>query len=406
MTLTDASGSGRISPARSVLVSGASIAGPAVAYWLKRYGFEVTIVEKAPAPRGGGYAIDIRGTALGVVERMGLLPWLRDVQVHVDRSTFVENDGDVVATLSTSAVTGSVAGRDLEIRRGDLTEALISTVRDDVEFIFNDHIVALDESDHGVDVTFASGTNRAFDLVIAADGMHSHTRELVFGPEQPFHRYIGYCFAIYTIDNILDLKDEVVMWNDPGRAAAFYAAKGEVNAMLTWAQPETPFHAFGDVQAQRDLITEVFAGAGWKVPEMVAALQKADDIFFDAVAQIRMPRWTSGRVALVGDSAHAPSFLTGQGTSTALVSAYMLALSLARANGDHVEGFAAYERDTRGFVTANQDLVGTGRATLMPTTAEELRKRDDRLRTLSQLPPTEGNPVHSSLVLPEPYAGR
>ncbi|MEU8172370.1 FAD-dependent monooxygenase [Microbispora hainanensis] len=400
MTLTDQPNHGRVTPARTVLVSGASIAGPTAAYWLNRYGYEVTVVERAPAPRSGGYPIDIRGTALGVVERMGLLPRLREAHIEMERMTFYEGEGDVVATLRPQSVTGSVAGRDLEVRRGDLTDALYASVRDDVEFLFNDSIVGLDQSGHGVDVTFKGGGSRTFDLVIAADGMHSHTRELVFGPEEPFHRYLGYSFGILSMPNILGLKNEVAMWNDPGRAAAFYATGDEVNALLTFAYPETPFHAFGDLQAQRDLISEVFAGVGWVVPDMLAALREADDLFFDAVAQIRTPRWSSGRVALVGDSAFAPSFLTGQGTSLALVGAYMLAASLA--HGDYVEGFAAYERDTRGFVTANQDLVGAGRVTLMPTTAEDLRRRDERLRNLSEMPPSEGNPVHSALVLPEP----
>ncbi|GAB3155430.1 FAD-dependent monooxygenase [Microbispora hainanensis] len=400
MILTDQPNHGRVTPARTVLISGASIAGPTLAYWLNRYGYEVTVVERAPAPRSGGYPIDIRGTALGVVERMGLMPRLREAHIEMERMTFYEGEGDVVATLRPQSVTGGVAGRDLEVRRGDLTDALYASVRDDVEFRFNDSIVSLDQSGHGVDVTFQGGGSRTFDLVIAADGMHSHTRELVFGPEEPFHRYLGYSFGILSMPNLLGLKNEVAMWNDPGRAAAFYATGDEVNALLTFAQPETPFHAFGDLQTQRDLIGEVFAGVGWVVPDMLAALRDTDDLFFDAVAQIRMPRWSSGRVALVGDSAFAPSFLTGQGTSLALVGAYMLAASLA--HGDHVEGFAAYERDTRGFVTANQDLVGAGRVTLMPTTAEDLRRRDERLRNLSAMPPAEGNPVHSALVLPEP----
>lgn len=154
MTLTDQPNHGRVTPARTVLVSGASIAGPTVAYWLNRYGYEVTVVERAPAPRSGGYPIDIRGTALGVVERMGLLPRLREAHIEMERMTFYEGEGDVVATLRPQSVTGGVAGRDLEVRRGDLTDALYGSVRDDVEFLFNDSIVSLDQSGHGVDVTF------------------------------------------------------------------------------------------------------------------------------------------------------------------------------------------------------------------------------------------------------------
>lgn len=395
----------RTAPRPKALVSGASIAGPALAFWLNRHGFEVTVVEKAGTLRGGGYPIDVRGTALDVVERMGILPRLRDAHIDLRRLTFRDGDGGEVASLHPHAVTGGVAGRDLEIRRGDLTDALYGAVRDDVEFLFDDSVDTLDQSGHGVDVTFRGGGSRTFDLVFGADGMHSRTREMLFGPEERFHRYLGYCFAVFTMRNTLGLSHETVMWNTPGRAAALYAVgdDDEVHAFLNFARPEPPFDAFGSPDAQRDLLAEVFADAGWEVPGILTALRDADDVFFDAVGQIRMPRWSSGRAALLGDAAHAPSFLTGQGTSLALVGAYMLAGSLA--DRDHAAGFAAYERGTRDFVTLNQNLVGQGGATLFPTTARALEQRNDRLRGLSAMPAPEPRPAHSALTLPV-FGGR
>ncbi|GAQ65307.1 FAD-dependent monooxygenase [Streptomyces scabiei] len=402
MTLTDQLTDVRSTPRRKVLISGASIAGPALAFWLNRYGYAVTVVEKAPTLRGGGYPIDVRGTALEVVRRMGILPRLRDAHIDLRRLTFLDSDGSEVTSLHPHAVTGGVAGRDLEVRRGDLTEALYTAVRDDVEFLFNDSIDTLDQSDHGVDVTFHGGGSRTFDIVFGADGMHSRTREMLFGPEEQFHRYLGYCFAVFTMRNTFGLSHETVMWNAPGRAAALYAVgdDDEVHAFLNFARPEPPMDAFRGPQAQRDLVAEVFADAGWEVPGMLAALREAEDLFFDGVSQIRMPRWSSGRVALVGDAAYAPSFLTGQGTSLALVGAYMLAGCLA--DRGHGAGFAAYERDTRQFVTANQGLVSQGGATLFPTTAQALEQRNERLRSLSAMPPAEGKPAHSALTLLEP----
>lgn len=387
---------------RTALVSGASIAGPTVAYWLNRYGWAVTVVEKAPAPRSGGYPVDIRGTALGVVERMGLLPWLREVRVDVSRITFLEGDGGQVAALHPQAVTGSVSGRDLEIRRGDLTDALYAAVRDDVEFLFEDWIETLDDTGQGVDVTFRSGASRTFDVVIAADGVHSSTRAKVFGPEDPFHHYLGYCFAIFELPNTFGLRNETVMWNEPGRAAALYATgeNEDVHAFLAFTRSELPFPALADPRDQRAAVAEVFADAGWRVPELLKALPEAGDVFFDAVSQIRMPRWSEGRVAVAGDAAHAPSFLTGQGTSLALVGAYMLAHSLAER--DVPEGLAAYEEATRPFVTANQALVGSGSAPLIPRTVAELERRNERLRGIDALPPSEGKPEHTMLTLPEP----
>ncbi|WP_434446695.1 FAD-dependent monooxygenase [Lentzea sp. E54] len=386
---------------RKVLISGASIAGPTLAFWLHRHGYEVTVVEKASAPRSGGYPIDVRGTALDVIEKMGIMPRLREAHIDLRRLTFLHGDGSEVTSLHPHAVTGGVAGRDLEVRRGDLTDALYTAVRDDVEFLFNDSIDTLDQHEHGVDVTFHGGGSRSFDMVFGADGTHSRTREMVFGPEEQFHRYLGYCFAVFTMRNDFGLSHETVMWNTPGRAAALYAVgdDDEVHAFLNFALPDPPFHAFGDLAAQRDLVTEVFADAGWEVPGMLAALRDTDDLFFDAVSQIRMPRWSGGRVAVVGDAAHAPSFLTGQGSSLALVGAYMLAGSLA--GRDHVDGFAAYEHGTRDFVTLNQELVGKGGATLFPVTAAALAERNDRLRRLSAMPPKQGRPAHSALTLPE-----
>ncbi|ADD45555.1 monooxygenase FAD-binding protein [Stackebrandtia nassauensis DSM 44728] len=388
----------------TVLVSGASIAGPAVAYWLRHYGFAVTVVEKAGAVRGGGYPIDVRGTALEVVRRMGILPELRRAHVESRRLTFVEGDGDTVASLDPQAVTGGVDGRDVEVRRGDLATVLYRAVAEDVEFVFDDSIDTLTEDAHGVDVTFRSGMKRGFDLVIGADGLHSRTRELVFGPEQRFHHYLGYCFAGFTMPNRSGLSHEGVIWNDPGRGAVQYAVRDsdELHGLLVFARPQPPYEAFRDPRAQQDLVAETFADVGWEVPDMVAAMRRADDLFFDVVSQIRQPRWSSGRVALVGDAASAPSFLTGQGSSLALVGAYMLAGSLAT-HRDHAAAFAAYERDTRGFVELNQAQIGEGGAALFPVTAEALAHRNQRLRGLANPPSraaSTGRPAHTALELP------
>ncbi|MFD5745821.1 FAD-dependent monooxygenase [Streptomyces sp. NPDC127033] len=400
LSRTDPSRGLRTSRRRTVLISGAGIAGPALAFWLNRYGFAVTVVEKEGAPRGGGYPVDVRGTALEVVRRMGILPRLRDAHIDLRRLTFLDADGGEVASVAPHTVTGGVAGRDLEVRRGDLTAALHAAVRDDVEFLFDDSIDTLDQSGHGVDVTFRGGGSRTFDIVVGADGMHSRTRASLFGPEEQFHRYLGYCFAGFTLRNTFGLSHETVLWNTPGRAAALYAVGGDedVHVLLNFARPEPPFGAFRNPEAQRELVAEVFADAGWEVPGLLAALRDADDLFFDTVSQIRMPHWSSGRIALVGDAAYAPSFLTGQGSSLALVGAYMLAGSLA--GRDHTAGFAAYEHDTRGFVTLNQDLVGEGGAALFPATAQALERRNDMLRKLSTLPPAEGRQAHSALTLP------
>ncbi|MYQ97864.1 FAD-dependent monooxygenase, partial [Streptomyces sp. SID6139] len=302
-------------PVRRVLISGASIAGPALAHWLDHYGFEVTVVEKAPTVRGGGYAIDIRGTAREAVDRMGLLPRLRAAHVDTQRITFIDAAGETVGSLAPEQMTGGAAGLDLEVRRGDLADALYTPLRDRVEFLFEDSIATLDDDGDAVHVVFDSGAHRSFDLVIGADGLHSNTRRLVFGPEEPFHRYLGHVFAGFTLPNEFGLVHEAAIWNEPGRSAVLYAHEpsDRLHGFLTFTRETPPFEAFRDPRAQRDLAADRFPEQVWHLPRLVTAMREADDLFFDIVSQIHLPTWSHGRVALAGDAAHATSFLSGQG---------------------------------------------------------------------------------------------
>ncbi|MFJ4434906.1 FAD-dependent monooxygenase [Streptomyces sp. NPDC088923] len=391
--------------ARRVLVSGASIAGPALAYWLDRYGFEVTVVEKAPTVRGGGYAIDIRGVAREVADRMGILPALRAAHVDSRRLSFVDAAGEPIGSVRPEQVTGGAAGLDLEVRRGDLATALTDLLEDRVEFLFNDSIATLDDDGDAVHVEFDSGTPRTFDFVIGADGLHSNTRRLVFGPEEPFHRYLGHVFAGFTLPNEFGLVREGAIWNEPGRGAALYAHEPDENlhGFLVFRNEEVPFTAFRDPGAQRALVRERFPERSWHLPRMIEGMEKADDLFFDIVSQIHLYTWSHGRVALAGDAAHATSFLSGQGSSVALVGAYVLAGELAR-HSDHEAAFAAYERIVRPFAERNQALATGGGTVVVPGTREELDARNAMLRAAAAGGATEEggatHGVHSAIDLP------
>jgi len=334
----------------TVLISGASIAGPALAHWLRQSGYAVTVVEKAPVLRDGGYPIDVRGTALDAARRMGVLPRLRDLHVATRRLVFLDTDGSEIAALDPNAVAGGTDGEDVEVRRGDLTRTLYDLIRDDTEIRFGDSVETLAQHAGGVDVTFRSGRQETYDLVFGADGLHSRTRGLVFGDEKQFHHYLGYSFAGFTMPNVFGLHREGLAWSTPGKGAALYSVldSEEVHGFLVFARQDPPIEAFRDPAAQRDLVAETFAGEGWETARMVAAMREADDLFFDVVSQIHLPRWTDGRVALVGDAAHAPSNSSGQGASLSIESAVQLARCLR--DLDVPSAFAAYERLRRAPV--------------------------------------------------------
>ncbi len=394
---------------RSVLISGASIAGPTLAYWLDRHGFDVTLVERASAVRSGGYPIDIRGTAMGVIERMGLRPQVEAAHIASRSLTFVDAEGRTIGTIPMYDLMGNAKARDVELPRGVLTTLLYALTKNSrVRYRFDDSIDALEDDGAGVDVCFKGGERQRYDVVIGADGLHSNTRRLVFGPVAPFNHYLGYTFNLFSMPNDLGLSHEAIVYAEAGRAAGVYAVRDspDLFAFLIFATETPPFGVHADKTEQIERTAAVFAAGGWEVSRVVEALRRADDLFFDAVSQIRMPCWSKGRVALVGDAAYAPSFRSGQGTSIALVGAYVLAGELA-AHDDPADAFTAYERIVRPFVEANQALaIKKDGNYFLPRTQEELDARD---RMLAAFKPggsgedlsRSARAVHSALTLPE-----
>lgn len=367
---------------RRVLVSGASIAGPALAYWLDRYGFEVTVVEKASSLRGGGYPIDVRGSAVEVASQMGLLCALRKAHVDTRQITFLDAKGQPIQRVRPETFTGGVENRDFELPRGDLAKAL-ADITTNVEYVFGDSIASVvEESDH-LDITFDSGKEQTFDLLFGADGLHSNVRGLTFGPESEFDRYLGWCFAGFTLQNHWQLSHEALLWNAPGRMATVFAA-GErpdrLYGFISSACPKPPYEVLRDQVALQEVVVKAFDGAGWEIPFLLSELVEAPDVFCDSISQIHMPKWCKGRVALVGDAAHATSFLSGQGSSCSLVTPYVLAGELATRTC-FGEAFQAYEAITRPFVEENQAIAHRN-ATVCVATASALRRRNTALRWL------------------------
>ncbi|MEV4050034.1 FAD-dependent monooxygenase [Amycolatopsis sp. NPDC049688] len=339
------------------MVTGASIAGPALAHWLRRRGAEVTVVERAPGLRPGGQAVDARGVTREVIRRMGLDAAVRAARTETAGAHTVAADGTVLETFRAEDDGGDGYISEIEILRGDLSRVLYEDTRDGVEYVFGDRIAELVQDADGVDVTFAGGGRRRFDLVVGADGLHSALRAMVFGPRERFVRHLGHVMAFYSVPNEFGLDRWLLEYQEPGRSAMLRPIQDATRAMAMFSFTAPDFDVdHRDVEAQKRLLRERVAGLGWLTPQLLAHLDDTPDFYLDQVAQVVMDRWSSGRVALHGDAAFSSSPLSGQGTGLALVGAYLLAGELAAAGWDPEAGFAAYERAMRPFVEANQEI--------------------------------------------------
>lgn len=375
-------------PHERVLISGAGIAGITLAHWLHHHGFTPIVVERAPAPRAGGYKVDIRGAALSVVERMGLTDAIRAARTDIQGGAVVTATGKRVASMDGDSF-GGREHEDSELPRGELGRLLYEATEKKADFRFGDSITALDQTGDGVEVTFASGTTERFDLVVGADGLHSATRALAFGPEDQYVRDLGYYVSVYTVPNHLNLDREELTYVGPGRTALMYSTAGDPNAraMFLWSSPPLEYDR-SDANAQRELLRDAYADEGWEVPTLLEAAETTPDFYFDTLSQVHMDHWFTGKVALVGDAAHCASAASGQGTSLALVGGYVLAGELSRAK-DPTAAFAAYEQRMRGFAETNQALGPANIKRMVLRGKGQIRVAMTMLALMSRMPGKE-----------------
>lgn len=362
-----------------VLISGGGIAGNAVALQLLRAGVRPTVIERAAAPRPGGQAVDLRGPSRDVAERMGLMPGIRRYQLDERGMIYVDSAGREAARMPAELFEGKGAVAEIEITRGDLNQVLLDAVAEEsarsggpgIDYRYGAQIRTLDEHAAGVSVEFASGATEEFDLVVGADGLHSATRRLAFGPEDRFSSYLGGYTSYFTMPTPAGLRPHwmTVQLLPGGTFLGFRpdADPATTKAMITVRRPADPALR-RDTAAQRRLLREGLAVGGWLVPEVDAAMDHAEDFYFDELARITMPQWTTGRIALVGDAGYCGSPLSGQGTAMALVGAYVLVGEILRSPDNPAAALARYNETLRPFVKSAQELPPGGVKSMTPRT--------------------------------------
>ncbi|MEU1397642.1 FAD-dependent monooxygenase [Micromonospora zamorensis] len=365
---------------KTVLISGAGVAGPTVAYWLARDGFAPTIVERAAGQRSSGNPVDIRGPAFPVAERMGLLPQLRAAATATTGFAFVDGQGRRRSRvdLSVNRVT------EVEVPRADLAAIITDALAGNAELIYGDSISALTQDGSGVDVIFERGAPRRFDLVIGADGQHSMVRKLAWGPETEFVRHCGLYVATLPVERELNPTTDVLLHGMPGRLASVHPVRGDGSiAAFIWRSEPVPGYDYHDTVQHKGIVEQAYTGGGWIVPELIERVRDAGDIYFDAVSQVKLDTWSQGRIGLLGDAASSVS-LFGEGSSMAMAGAYTLARTLAEHRNDLGQGLKAYEYEHRKIIAPKQNGLAMAARFMVPATRFGVALRDNGARLITR----------------------
>ncbi|MCF0055072.1 FAD-dependent monooxygenase [Dyadobacter sp. CY356] len=359
----------------SVLVSGASIAGLTMAYWMNHYGYDVTIVEIGHQPRRGGTPIDVRGEALDCARRMGILDAIKKAKLPTKGLKFMNEQNELQGTMLVEQI-GAITPDDTEIRRDDLVDILYAKVRNSVNYKFANRITQLEQNAEYVNVSFEDKTFGTYDFVIGADGIHSGVRKLTFGKEEQFTHFLNFYFSVFTVDGSLGEQNYAHMYNTPNNmATVYFYNKDSADTLLAFrASNQITFDRY-NIEQQKQIVIDAFEGIGWKLPQLLEELKVADTFYLDQGCQIKMPTWTSGRVALIGDAGYAPAFPTGMGSTLAIHGASILADAIAEC-GNHQTAFEIYNETFRPIVEKLQATVYDGISFVLPPTIDKIYARN------------------------------
>lgn len=362
---------------KKILVSGASFAGLSTAYWMNKLGYNVTVVEISNGLKVGGTPVNVRENTVDIVKRMGVFEQIKLNTLRMERWEFKNAEDVTEGSMLLRKEDEPLPENEFEVERDKLLNMLFDTVKNDVEFIFNNSITAISETKEDIQVTFKDGSQCSFDLLFGCDGIHSAVRRIWFGNEAEYSHFLGQYFSITIVNKLLIEQNTAQLFNVPDKAVMLNAYNNKTDIMFGFRSEEEIPYDYRNEEQQRKIILEQFKGQGWRTAELLEEIKNADNFYFDKLCQIKMPSWTKGRVALVGDAGYCASPAAGMGGSLAIDGAAALADEMQKYDGDFELAFQEYNRNFRPFIEkVQEEAVRMGLASLVPRTEEAIRKRN------------------------------
>jgi len=360
-------------PNKKVLVSGASFAGLSTAYWMNKLGYEVTVVEIGAALKEGGTPVDIKGDTVDIVKRMGLFEEIKKLRVGPEKYEFKNTDDRTGHSLILKQPGEELPDDEFEIERDSLLKMMYEQIKTDVKMKFSNSIIALDESQHAIEASFKDGSKDQYAYVFGCDGIHSAVRKIWFGQESEYAHFLGAYFSIAVVNKLLVENGTYQMYAEPNKGASLYAHNNKTDVIFTFRTEKEIAYDFRNQEQLQEIVSQQMQGMGWRTPELQKELMDSASFYFDKFCQIKMPSWTKGRVALVGDAGYCASPAAGMGGSLAIIGAAALADAFLAHQNDYLLVFATYNKGLRPFIEELQAVAVHTLDKLIPANEQEVQ---------------------------------